>query len=127
MLFSKIDLLVNRQNKPSVSSNIDQGGVQHYVIKFVSDLRQVGSFLRVLRFPPQKNHYVQPCCRVDFNVYLGLCVGCNLLVLHFSPVHIIHTQSEILHRLTVIFLFLLVVHFTDLGIFNMYQFYATFR
>jgi hypothetical protein len=27
-------------------------GVQHYVIKFVSDLRQVGGFLRALRFPP---------------------------------------------------------------------------
>ena len=27
-------------------------GVQHYVIKFVSDLRQVGCLLRVLRFPP---------------------------------------------------------------------------
>ena len=30
-------------------------GVQHYVIKFVSDLRKVGDFLRVLwllRFPP---------------------------------------------------------------------------
>ena len=27
-------------------------GVQHYVIKFVSDLRQVGGFLWVLRFPP---------------------------------------------------------------------------
>ena len=27
-------------------------GVQHYVIKFVSDLRQVGSFLWVLQFPP---------------------------------------------------------------------------
>jgi hypothetical protein len=27
-------------------------GVHHYVIKFVSDLRQVGGFLRVLRFPP---------------------------------------------------------------------------
>ena len=26
-------------------------GVQHYVIKFVSDLRQVGGFLWVLRFP----------------------------------------------------------------------------
>jgi hypothetical protein len=29
-------------------------GVQHYVIKIVSDLRQVGSFLRVLQFPPIK-------------------------------------------------------------------------
>jgi len=27
-------------------------GVQHYVIKLVSDLRQVGGFLRVLRYPP---------------------------------------------------------------------------
>ena len=35
-----------------VSSNLDQGEVQHYVIKFVSDLRQVGGFLRVLRIPP---------------------------------------------------------------------------
>ena len=26
-------------------------GVQHYVIKFVSDLRQVDGFLQVLRFP----------------------------------------------------------------------------
>ena len=26
--------------------------IQQYVIKFVSDLRQVGGFLRVLRFPP---------------------------------------------------------------------------
>jgi hypothetical protein len=27
-------------------------GVQHYVIKYVSDLRQVGNYLRALRFPP---------------------------------------------------------------------------
>jgi len=26
--------------------------IQHYVIKFVSDLRQVGGFLRILQFPP---------------------------------------------------------------------------
>jgi hypothetical protein len=26
--------------------------IQHYVIKIVSDIRQVGGFLRVLRFPP---------------------------------------------------------------------------
>jgi hypothetical protein len=30
-------------------------GVQHYVIKFVSDLRQVAGFFRVLRFPPPIN------------------------------------------------------------------------
>jgi GTPase SAR1 family protein len=37
----------------SISSleNIKDRWVQHYVIKFVSDLRQVGGFSRVLRFP----------------------------------------------------------------------------
>jgi hypothetical protein len=38
-----------------VSSNPAHGevySIQHYVIKFVSDLRHVGGFLRVLRFPP---------------------------------------------------------------------------
>ena len=38
-----------------VSSNPFHGKVysmQHYVIKFVNDLREVGSFLRVLRFSP---------------------------------------------------------------------------
>jgi hypothetical protein len=33
-----------------VSSNMYS--IQHYVMKFVSNLRQVGGFLRVLRFPP---------------------------------------------------------------------------
>ena len=38
-----------------VSSNLAHGKVywiQHYVIKFVSDLQQVSGFLRVLWFPP---------------------------------------------------------------------------
>ena len=30
----------------------DAYSIQHYVIKFVSDLQQVGDFLRKLRFPP---------------------------------------------------------------------------
>ena len=41
-----------------VSSNPANGevySIQHYVIKFLSDLRQVGDFLRVLRFPPPIN------------------------------------------------------------------------
>jgi hypothetical protein len=40
-----------------VSSNPVHGDVhsiQHYVIKFVSFLRQIGGFLRVLRFSPPK-------------------------------------------------------------------------
>jgi hypothetical protein len=38
-----------------VSSNPVHGevySIQHYVIKFVSDLKQVSGFLRVLLFPP---------------------------------------------------------------------------
>ena len=38
-----------------VSLNPDDGevySIQHYVIKFISDLRQVGGFLRVLLFSP---------------------------------------------------------------------------
>ena len=30
----------------------EEYSIQHYMIKFVSDLGQVGGFLRVLRFPP---------------------------------------------------------------------------
>jgi hypothetical protein len=39
-------------------------GVQHYVIKFVSDLWQVGCFLRVLRFIKfnYEYTYTQKCC-----------------------------------------------------------------
>jgi hypothetical protein len=43
-----------------VSSNPVHGelySIKHYVIKFVSDLRQVGGFLRVLRFPPKKTDH----------------------------------------------------------------------
>jgi hypothetical protein len=38
-----------------VSSNPTHGevySIQHYVIKFVSNLRQIDGFIRVLRFPP---------------------------------------------------------------------------
>ena len=39
----------------AVSSNPTHGevySIQHYVVKFVSDLQQVGGFLQALRFPP---------------------------------------------------------------------------
>ena len=35
-------------------------GVQHYMIKFVSDLRQVNGFLQVLRFPPPIKLTIKP-------------------------------------------------------------------
>jgi hypothetical protein len=37
---------------PSGSDPYVEKSIQHDVIKFVSDLRQVFAFLRVLRFPP---------------------------------------------------------------------------
>ena len=45
-----------------VSSNPAHGevySIQHYAIKFVSELQQVSGFLLVLRFPPpiKTNHY----------------------------------------------------------------------
>jgi hypothetical protein len=55
----QLDLQLPVQSVPItskvVSSNPVNGemySIQHYVIKFVRDLRQVGGFLRVLRFPP---------------------------------------------------------------------------
>jgi hypothetical protein len=55
----KFDLQLPVQSVPIttnvVSSNPAHGevySIHHYVIKFVSDLRQVGGFLRVFRFPP---------------------------------------------------------------------------
>jgi hypothetical protein len=54
-----LDLQLHVQSVPIttevVSLNPAHGKVysmQHYEIKFVSDLRQVGGFLRVLLFPP---------------------------------------------------------------------------
>ena len=54
-----VDLQLHMQLVPIttkvVSSNSAHGtvySIQQYVIKFVSDLRQVGGFLPVLRFPP---------------------------------------------------------------------------
>jgi len=40
-------------------------GVQHYVIKFVSDLRQGGGFPRVLQFPP--------AIKLTVTIYLKYC------------------------------------------------------
>jgi hypothetical protein len=51
-----IDILVNIRNKAEDAYEarliIDMPPIQHYVIKFVSDLRQVSGFLQVFRFPP---------------------------------------------------------------------------
>ena len=51
----QLDLQLPVQSVPittKVASLNPVQAIQHYVIKFVSDLLQVGGFLRVLRFPP---------------------------------------------------------------------------
>ena len=62
MIVWSLDLQLPMQSVPIttnvVSSNPAHGkvnSIKHYVIKFVSDLRQVGGFLRVLWFPPPIN------------------------------------------------------------------------
>ena len=59
MIIWQLDLQLPMPSVPIttkvVSLNLVHGKVyliQHYEIKFVSDLRQVGGFLRVLWFPP---------------------------------------------------------------------------
>jgi hypothetical protein len=45
-------LQLNHIRSEIESSTGDVCAIKQYVIKFASDLRQVGGFLRVLRFPP---------------------------------------------------------------------------
>ena len=54
-----LDLQLHMKSVPiateGVSSNPTTGevySIQHYVIEFVSDLRQVGGFLQIFQFPP---------------------------------------------------------------------------
>ena len=53
-----------------VNSNPTQA-IQHYVIQFVSDLRQVGGFIRVHRFPPP--------IKLTATIYLKYKVGLNTI------------------------------------------------
>ena len=45
--------------------------MQHYVIKFVSDLRQVGGFLRVIKFPPPNETDLPDMIEILLNVSLN--------------------------------------------------------
>jgi len=42
------------QSVPTTTNVVSSNPVHGEVIKFVSDLQQVGGFLRVLRFPPSR-------------------------------------------------------------------------
>ena len=43
--------------------------IQHYVIKFFSDLWKVGSFRRVLRFPTQRKEDRHDIAEITSNIY----------------------------------------------------------
>ena len=62
--------------------------IQHYVIKFVSDLRQVGGFRRVLMFPP-------PIKKTDRHeiTYILLKVALNTITLTLST----HLHTNLLY------------------------------
>jgi hypothetical protein len=78
-----------------VSSNLVRGKVmkvyciQHYVIKCVSDLRQIGGFLRVLLFrPPIKLTVTEILLKVALStIALTPCVNfiCELLCCLLTP------------------------------------------
>ena len=52
--------------------------IQHYVIKFVSDLRQVGGFLQILRFPPP--------IKLTATAEILLKVALNTIILTLTPI-----------------------------------------
>ena len=54
-------------------------GVQHYVIKFVSDLQQIGGFLRVLRFPPP--------IKLTATIWLKYCWNATLNIIKQTNKH----------------------------------------
>jgi hypothetical protein len=56
---------INTNVVSSNSIHIEVYSTQHYVIKFVSDLRQVGGFPRVFRFPPPR--------KLTATIYLKYC------------------------------------------------------
>jgi hypothetical protein len=63
----RVPCIVHICNVQVVSSNPAEGevySIQLYVIKFISDLRQVGGFLRVLRHPPP----IQLTVRYNWNI-----------------------------------------------------------
>jgi hypothetical protein len=52
--------------------------IQHYVIKFVSDLRQVGIFIRLLRFPLNEN-YLKPKFILWYVLYIHNYYSFNIV------------------------------------------------
>jgi hypothetical protein len=59
----------------SIPTHGEVYSIQYYVIKFVSDLRQVTGFLHVLRFPPPRYNWNLVNTKLLWNM-----TWCNLLI-----------------------------------------------
>jgi hypothetical protein len=82
---SEILLMLALNTKTPINQISMRGGVQHYVIRFVCDLRQVGGFLRVLWFPPPIKLTLMSILRLCRSV-LREKVTLRLMKLHFNIV-----------------------------------------
>jgi hypothetical protein len=70
-----------------------RGGVQHYVIRFVCDLRQVGGFLRVLWFPPPIK-LTGILLKVYFLIFICLKIKPNCVRIKFAE------HTSLIHYIT---------------------------
>ena len=68
MIVRKLDLQLLIQSVPITTKVVSLNpthsqvySIQHYVIKFVRNLQQVGGFLWVLQFPPPATIYLKYC------------------------------------------------------------------
>jgi hypothetical protein len=68
--------------------------IQHYVIKFVSDLRQLGGFLRVFHFP-QPGFELTTLVVIGTD-YTGSCKSnCHTITTTITPTHIVIWKLQI--------------------------------
>jgi len=70
---------------PKKNTHDEVYSIQHYVIKFVSDLRQVAGFLRVLPLPPPIKLTVTDITEILLKLNLITLTVSQKLSLDFSP------------------------------------------
>jgi hypothetical protein len=75
-------------NHDNVSEWSEVYSIQHYVVNFVSDMRQVGVFLRILRFPPPIKIDCHNIAEILLKVVLITITLAQILVCHPGPVTI---------------------------------------
>ena len=88
VIVQQLDLQLPMQSMPittdAVSSNLDQGERTKLCDKVFSDLRQVGGFLRVLRFPPIDKTDSHDITEILLKVALNTIKHTNILSLKYQ-------------------------------------------